>query len=412
MRFIYSLSIWLFSIIVTLISPFNEKARQWINGRKGVFKILKAEFSEDDKVIWFHCASLGEFEQGRPLMESVKKIFSDHKIILTFFSPSGYEVRKDYEGADVVCYLPADTARNAARFVGIVRPRIAFFIKYEFWFNYINQLSINKIPIFVVSAIFRRSQYFFQPWGKWSRHQLQKVTYFFVQNEKSLALLRMVKVYHADISGDTRFDRVLKLNSEAADYPLISSFKGNHKVIVAGSTWAADEDVLKALMVNSSHSFKMILAPHVVSKEHINQLLEKLKAFNPVLYSQAASNELDKSRVLIIDSVGMLAYLYRFGFVGYVGGGFGVGIHNTIEVATYGIPVIFGPNYERFQEAVELRDLGSGFPVKDAQSCQEVFDKLMDDKKLYLQSAKKASDYVKDNAGAVGKVIEMTKEYL
>ena len=412
MRFIYSLFIRFFSFLIWLAAPFNAKARLWIKGRKGVFKLLQSSIAADDKVIWFHCASLGEFEQGRPVIEAVKQEFSDHKILLTFYSPSGYEVRKNYDGADVVSYLPADSMHNAAKFMQIVRPRIAFFIKYEFWFNYINQLSQHKVPIYVVSAIFRRSQYFFSPFGKWSQRQLQKITYFFVQNERSLALLRLVKVFHADISGDTRFDRVVKVRNEQADFPEVESFCKNGQVIVAGSTWAPDEELLKKVIAKSPHNLKLVIAPHVVSKDHIDQVLRKFGDFNPVLYSRYELSPQKDHRVLIIDGMGMLSYLYRFGQIAYIGGGFGVGIHNTLEAATYGIPVLFGPNYERFREAVALKELGCAFPVADASACQEIVDELYSNQSFYRKSAICAKKYVDENAGAVQKVMEKTKEYL
>ncbi|MEJ2593612.1 MAG: glycosyltransferase N-terminal domain-containing protein [bacterium] len=412
MRFLYSFSIWFFSLLITLISPFNLKARQWVTGRKGVFRKLRQSLGKDDRVIWFHCASLGEFEQGRPLMESLKKDYPDHKILLTFFSPSGYEVRKEDPIADIITYLPSDTARNAARFVNLVRPRIVFFIKYEFWFNYINQLQIKAVPIFVVSAIFRRSQYFFKPWGKWSQKQLKKVTYFFVQNEKSLALLRMVRVNHASISGDTRFDRVFKLRKENVEFPKIKAFTGNSKILVAGSTWPADEEILRNLMANMKGRMKMIVAPHVINKERIDQLRHKFSDHHPLLYSAADDGDGKESHVLIINTMGMLAHIYRYADIAYIGGGFGAGIHNTLEAATYGIPVLFGPKHERFQEAVDLKRLGSGFPVSNSNECLAVVEELMNDREKYDQSAHAASDYVKQNAGSVSRIREKIDPYL
>ena len=412
MRFLYSFSIWLFSLLITLISPFNLKARQWVTGRKGVFKKLRQSLSKDDKVIWFHCASLGEFEQGRPLMESLKKDYPDHKILLTFFSPSGYEVRKEDPIADIITYLPSDTARNAAKFVDLIKPCIVFFIKYEFWFNYINQLQKKSVPIFVVSAIFRKSQYFFKPWGKWSQKQLKKVTYFFVQNEKSLALLRMVKVSHASISGDTRFDRVFKIRNEKVEFPKIKAFAGNDKILVAGSTWPADEDILRKLMDHLNGRLKLIIAPHVINKEHLDQLTHKFSEHHPVLYSDAETSEKTDSRVMIINTMGMLAHIYRYADFAYIGGGFGAGIHNTLEAATYGIPVLFGPKYERFQEAVDLKRLGSGFPVSDFVQCLEVVEELLNNRDKYELSASAAGRYVMENAGAVDRIREKIDIYL
>ena len=412
MRLLYNLSLRIFSLITYLASPFNAKARQWKKGRKGVFAKIKKEISPDDKVIWVHCASLGEFEQGRPVIEEMRSTFSDHKIVLTFFSPSGYEIRKDYEGADFICYLPLDTAINARKFIKRVNPRIAFFIKYEFWFNYINELKKNKIPLIFVSVIFRRSQYFFKPWAGWGRKQLQKVTYFFVQNEKSLALLRVAKVYHADIGGDTRFDRVLKLTQETVPLPEIQHFKGNSKLVVGGSTWPADEDALLLLLNSLGSDYKLIIAPHIVSKEHIEQLEKKFAPFEPVLFSKCTDGQDFSSRVMIVDGIGKLAYIFRYADVGYIGGGFGVGIHNTLEAATYGLPVIFGPNYQRFKEAVEMAVLGCAFPIESKEQLTDVFKDIVSDEQRYNQICRTAKKYVSDHAGATQKVIDKAKEYL
>lgn len=412
MRLLYNFFIRLFWVLVWLASLFNAKAKQWIKGRKGIFKKLKSQIGENDKIIWFHCASLGEFEQGRPVFEEVRSTFSGYKILLTFYSPSGYEVRKNFDGVDFVYYLPLDTRENARKFIQIARPRVAFFIKYEFWFNFIDELYRNKIPLFVVSAIFRHKQYFFQPWARWSRKQLQKVTYFFVQNEKSLALLRMVKVYHADISGDTRFDRVVKLASEKIQIPVIDQFSNNTPLIIAGSTWPADEEALKHLLVHAETEIKLVIAPHLVNKEHIDQLLKNFEAYHPVLYSNTEHADFSKSKVLIIDSIGMLAYIYRYGQIAFIGGGFGAGLHNILEASTYGIPVIFGPNYDRFREAVELAALGGAFPVNDKDECTKVFNILLKDDQKYKESSLIARSYVNENAGATQTVIDKVKEYL
>ena len=412
MRLLYSLSIRIFSLLVLLSSPFNAKARQWIKGRRGVFDRLRKNIEKNDRIIWFHCASLGEFEQGRPLMEAVKRDYPDHRILLTFFSPSGYEVRKDYSVADIVCYLPADTQFNAARFVKTVHPRLVFFIKYEFWFNYIDQLARRNVPVFVVSAIFRRSQYFFRPWGKWSQKQLRKITFFFVQNEKSMALLRMVRVTHAAVSGDTRFDRVLKIKSEAADFPLIDSFADKGSTLVAGSTWPPDEDILRSLLENYKGKLKLVIAPHVTSPENIERIRQKFIEFNPVIYSKQENHNMSRSSVMIIDIMGKLAYIYRYGKIAYVGGGFGNGIHNTLEAATYGIPVLFGPKYSRFQEAVIMQERGCGFPVHDERECLHVVEELLGDVKKYAHASAVADRYVQESAGAVKKVLEKASPFL
>lgn len=412
MSLLYNFFILLFSFAVRVASPFNLKARQWVSGRKDIFKKIRAAIDQDEKIIWFHCASLGEFEQGRPVIEKIKSTFSNYKILLTFFSPSGYEVRKNFSQADYVFYLPADTPSNAMKFVEITKPSLVFFIKYEFWFNYINVLSENKIPLFVVSAIFRPSQHFFKPWGYWSIKQLQKITHFFVQNEESVELLNKAGIYHVEISGDTRFDRVIRLAEEPWENILISQFVQHNICLVAGSTWPADEDILKEMMKMAKSDFKLIIAPHVVSHEHLIEIIEKFKAFNPVLFSDTKKLSDVHCRVLIIDSIGTLAYLYRYARIAYVGGGFGAGIHNVLEAATYGLPVIFGPNYKKFNEAVQLAGQGGGFPVQNANDTIRIFNTLMHNEDAYQKASVIAKNYVKLNGGATSKVISKAREYL
>lgn len=412
MRLFYHIFIWVYAIGIRLAAFFNKKANLWLSGRKDVFLKLKEAIPENEKIIWFHCASLGEFEQGRPVIEAFRKHFKDHKILLTFFSPSGYEVRKNDEQADYIFYLPLDTAKNARKFIAITRPRMAVFVKYEFWFNYINELSLNKIPFFMISVIFRPSQHFFKPWGWWFRKQLQKVTYFFVQNEASIKLLNSVKVFHAELSGDTRFDRVMQLSSEEINLDIIREFAGDESLLIAGSTWPADEDVLKSLLLQSKQQFKLVLAPHIVSKAHIQQIQQKFKEQDPVLFSNFSKGKLTSTRVLIIDSIGMLSHIYRFGKIAYIGGGFGVGIHNVLEAATFGLPVIFGPNYQRFQEAVDLKSSGVGFPINNSENCLEIFDRLMDNEPLLQHSSAIARNYVVEKAGATASVLEKAKEFL
>jgi len=412
MQFIYNISVWAYAMGIRLAALFNGKARLWVHGRKAIFSKIADAIPKDEKLIWFHCASLGEFEQGRPVIEAFRQQFKDHKILLTFFSPSGYEVRKNYKKADYVFYLPLDTPKNAKQFIALTNPRMAVFVKYEFWFNYLNELSRNKIPLLMISVIFRPSQHFFKPWGGWFRKQLQKVTFFFVQNEISIKLLNSAKVFHAEVSGDTRFDRVMELPSEEIKLPVFETFAKGETLLIAGSTWPADEDILKDLLLQSKHKFKMVLAPHIVSKEHIQQLLDKFKKWQPLLFSKIKNNNPAKSRLLIIDSIGLLSHLYRFGNIAYIGGGFGVGIHNVLEAATYGLPVIFGPNYQRFQEAVELSQAGGGFPISNSKECLEAFNLLMNDETLLQQTSNIARNYVIENAGATSLVLEKAKEYL
>ncbi|HEY9114601.1 MAG TPA: glycosyltransferase N-terminal domain-containing protein [Bacteroidales bacterium] len=371
-----------------------------------------AFFKENGRIIWFHCASLGEFEQGRPVIEAIKKNFKGYKILLTFFSPSGYEIRKKYEQADFVFYLPMDTPANAHRFVKLTKPSLVFFIKYEFWFNYINELSNNKIPLFYVSSIFRPSQHFFKPWGGWARKRLQKVTHFFVQNEQSIELLHGIGVYHVEVSGDTRFDRVIQLSAEQREIPLVSEFIQNKITLVAGSTWPEDEKILKELLKESKLDFKLVIAPHMVDEEHLKQILDEFKQFNPVLFSSTESTNYSKSRVLVIDTIGQLGYIYKYATLAYVGGGFGAGIHNILEAATYGLPVIIGPIYSKFNEAIELIELGAAFPVQNIEECSEVFNSLTGNREECHEAGKIARDYVLKNAGATAKIIAKTREYL
>jgi len=401
MQFIYNLFIFIYQYSIRISAFFgNEKARKWLSGRKDIFNNLSSSIGKDDKIIWFHCASLGEFEQGRPLIEALRKQYADYKILLTFFSPSGYEIRKNYKQADYVFYLPIDTTKNARRFVEIVRPRAVFFIKYEFWFNYINELYTRKIPFFMVSTIFRPSQHFFGFWGFWFRKQLRKITFLFVQDENSLELLENIKIYHADIIGDTRFDRVVALAEEEKEFPLIKHFGKDKPILVAGSTWPADEDKLLKLIDQLEIDLKLIIAPHHVDSEHIEQIKKKFSKYEPILYSNAD------------DGIGYLSYLYRYATITYIGGGFGIGIHNLLEAATYGKPVIFGTNHSRFNEAIELKKNGGGFAISNSEELISLCRVFLTDNKKHEISAQAAKNYVINNAGATFRVIDKAKEYL
>lgn len=419
MKLLYNIFIFLYSSSIRIASLFNGKAKQWVEGRKDILTRIKEEQLSDKQIIWVHCASLGEFEQARPVIEKLRTTYSDHSIFLTFFSPSGYEVRKNYELADYIYYLPVDTRENARQFISYVNPKLVIFIKYEFWFNYIDELYRNKIPQIFVSVIFRPSQHFFSSWGGWFAHQLNKVTYLFVQNDKSIELLDDIGIHHAQVSGDTRFDRVIQLPDEPVTFPVIKKFKGNSRLLMAGSTWQPGEKILLDILNNSEEDFKLVIAPHLINNEHITDLLNRFQSFTPVLYSNVSTDEtsgqiknIEQSKVMIIDSIGMLSQLYRYADIAYVGGGFGVGIHNLLEVSTYGIPVLFGPNYKRFREAVELNDIGGGFPINNSDEFSEVFHKLMKDKDAYKTSASVARQYVIDNAGATNLVINKVKEYI
>jgi len=413
MQFIYNLFIFIYQYSIRISAFFgNEKARKWLSGRKDVFNKLSSSIGKDDKIIWFHCASLGEFEQGRPLIEALRKQYTDYKILLTFFSPSGYEIRKNYEQADYIFYLPIDTTKNARRFVEIVRPRAVFFVKYEFWFNFINELYIRKIPFFMVSTIFRPSQHFFRFWGFWFRKQLRKITFLFVQDENSLELLENIKIYHADIIGDTRFDRVVALAEVEKEFPLIKHFVKDKPILVTGSTWPADEDKLLKMFDQLDIDFKLIIAPHQVDNEHIEQIKKKFSKYEPILYSNADEKNINTNRVLIIDGIGYLSYLYRYATITYIGGGFGTGIHNLLEAATYGKPVIFGPNHSKFKEAIELKKNGGGFAIANSEELINFCQLLFTDNEKCETSAQSAKNYVIKNAGATNRVIDKAKEYL
>jgi len=412
MKLLYNIIVFLYSLSVRIAANFNPKASLWIDGRKGLFTKLEKSGIIGKQIIWVHCSSLGEFEQGRPVIENLRNSFPSHKILLTFFSPSGYEVRKSYEGADFITYMPLDSKRNAHRFIDMVRPQLVIFIKYEFWFNYIAELYKHKIPLIFASVIFRPSQHFFKPWGRWFAKQLNKATFIFVQNNESIKLLEKIKVYHADISGDTRFDRVIQLPEEDVSFPVIESFKGDSKLIIGGSTWPAGEKMLLDLLNRSDEDFKIVIAPHLINNEHIDEIVALFKKYDPILYSNGEPEKDNKSRVLIIDNIGFLSMIYRYANIAYIGGGFGVGIHNLLEASTYGVPVVFGPNHDRFREAIDLKVNGGGFTINNANECFKIIDKLLKDQDLYDSSSKAASSYVANNAGATQMIISKVKEYI
>jgi len=361
MKIVYQTGILFYTLSLKIASLFNSKARQFVNGRHNWRKKLAEKIDTNARYIWVHCASLGEFEQGRPLIEAIRKQFPEFRVLLTFFSPSGYEIRKNYDQADIVMYLPVDTRRNAKKFLQLVQPEKAFFIKYEYWYFYIGELKKRNIPLFIVSAIFRENQYFFKNnlWGKWYRQMLLKTDHFFVQNEKSAQLLQSIGLNNFTVSGDTRFDRVAAIARGAKKIPLVEKFKNNQPLLIAGSTWKPDEELL-AGFINSHPHLKVVFAPHEVTPANMNRLEQLLKTSH-IRLSKAGENEIDRYQVLIIDSIGLLSSLYQYGNVAYIGGGFGVGIHNILEAATFGLPVIFGPNYEKFKEAVDLKNPHSKF---------------------------------------------------
>ena len=391
---------------VAIASLFNKKVKKMWAGERQAVKVLKEKVDPEARYIWFHAASLGEFEQGRPLIEHLRETHPEYKILLTFFSPSGYEVRKNYEGADIICYLPLDTIRNARRFLRAVKPVMAFFIKYEFWYNYLHILQHRGIPTYSVSSIFRPDQIFFQWYGRQYGRVLKCFTHFFVQNMESKALLAKLGITDVDVVGDTRFDRVLQIKEASKQLPIVEQFTAHaQKVFVAGSSWLPDEDIfIKYFDIHKD--WKLIIAPHVISDEHLSQIFELLKGRRVVRYTEATEENVKDAEVLIIDCFGLLSSIYHYGTVSYVGGGFGVGIHNVLEAAVWDIPVVFGPNNKHFQEAQGLMLVQGGFEINDYQSFRDLMMRFETDASFLQNAGENAGAFVKSRAGATAKVME------
>ena len=406
MTLLYKAGIFIYTLLVHLASVFNAKAKLFVRGRRNWEENLVRKIDGKTKYIWFHCSSLGEFEQGRPVIEELKIQFPDYKIVLTFFSPSGFEIRKNYELADVVAYLPMDTKRNAQTFLNIVKPEKAFFVKYEFWYCYISELKRKNIPLYIVSAIFRENQQFFKntPWGKWYRKILFQVEHLFVQNEKSGELLKSIGLSNFTVAGDTRFDRVAAIALSSKKLPIVEKFRGNSLLIVAGSTWNPDEELVAAF-INQNANIKFIIAPHEVSANNINRIHELLKK-PAISYSNVTETEVDRFQVLIIDSVGLLSSLYRYGNIAYIGGGFGVGIHNILEAATFGLPVIFGPNYKRFKEALDLTSEGGAVSISNSDELRQALNNLVNDENALKNASEICKKYVAKNVGSTKVIIK------
>jgi 3-deoxy-D-manno-octulosonic-acid transferase len=406
MIYLYNLSIALYTRLIAAAAFFgNPKARLWINGRKHLFEKISADLKAGERRIWIHAASLGEFEQGRPLIEKIKEQYPDRKIVLTFFSPSGYEVRKNYNGADYIYYLPSDTPRHARRFIDLIQPEKVLFIKYEFWYNYLSALKNRKIPVYLCSAIFRKDQIFFTWYGGWFREILTFFDHLFVQTEDSRKLLLSAGFHHVSVAGDTRFDRVFAIASQARQIPEVMSFVGNHRSFIAGSTWEPDEDLLSRYINETSLPLKYIIAPHEIQASHIERL-EKSITKRVVRFSQWKQNqEKEDFDVLIIDNIGMLSSLYQYAQVAYIGGGFGKGIHNILEAATFGLPVLFGPNHGKFQEAVDLIKEGGAFPIDHYDHLKDKLDQFYDGSSLLEEAGRTAAQFVKRNTGATEKII-------
>lgn len=409
MKTLYNLFLLLYPLGAKLISVRNEKAKKWLQGRKNVFEQLRL-ITHDKKIIWVHCSSLGEFEQGKPLIEKLREQFSDVKIVLTFFSPSGYEVQKNYTGADYIFYLPLDSRSNATKFFDLVNPALAVFIKYEFWYYYISEANRRNIPLILASGVFRKSQPFFKWYGNFHRKMLQSISYFFVQDKRSIELLNSIGVQHVSVTGDTRFDRVIEIANQFQPIKIIEDFCGSAPVIVAGSTWTDDDEELDHY-ANINQHIRFIIAPHDISKARIDECLSLYK--NSIRFSEYQSNNEQRStsNVLIIDNIGLLSKLYRYSTISYIGGGFGAdGVHNVLEAAVYGKPVVFGPEYEKYIEAVELVEREGAFPVENALELEQQFNKLLYDEVLYAKACSASETFVKENAGATEKIITYIQE--
>lgn len=417
MRILYSLSIYLYAFAIRVAALFNPKAKLFLLGRKNIFETLKSQFSnvKSDNLVWFHCASLGEFEQGRPLMEKMKVQHPEIKILLTFFSPSGYEIRKNYSGADYIFYLPMDTPANAKRFVEIVKPKKVFFVKYEFWFNYLSELKTNHIPTYLVSGIFRTDHHFFKSTGGWFRQQLSAFTHFFLQDEKSMELLNSIGYANTTLCGDTRFDRVFEVAKNAKQLDVIEQFVKSKKVLIVGSSWLEDERIISTYFTNPKSRVtlngveglnpQIIIAPHEIDEKHLASIEAEFRGTGLCLrYSKANENNIKEAQVLIIDNIGMLSSLYQYGTIAFVGGGFGKGIHNILEAATFGLPVIFGPNYHKFAEAKALIKLGGAFAIEDAAEFEKIM-LLLSDEQVLKTASQISKMYVHGKVGATDKIL-------
>lgn len=407
MTFLYNIGIGAYSLAIRLVAPFNEKASLLSKGRKEVWKKIQNIHRGNERLVWFHAASLGEFEQGRPVIEKLRQAEPETKILLTFFSPSGYEIRKNYTGADYILYLPADTKRNAIRFIETFRPDAAVFVKYEFWFHYLQELHNRQIPTYLISAIFRAEQPFFKSWGSLHRRMLGFFKCLFVQDEQSVKLLSDIHINHVRLTGDTRFDRVKQIADAARDIEKVAAFCNQQPAVVCGSTWPPDEDILLDYINHYTGTYKWIIVPHEIGENHIKSILDKCRK-KIIRYSQIANNPAEYD-VLIIDCIGLLSAIYRYGNIAYIGGGFGAGIHNTLEAAVYGIPVIFGPKYQKFNEAVNLIREGGAFSIQSGTELAEVLNSLIGTPVVAETAGKKALEYVTSQLGATEVIGEEVK---
>ena len=403
---LYNICIILYAQIVRVVALWNNKAKQWVEGRRDIFEDMARKINKADRVIWLHVASLGEFEQGRPIIEQIRKEHPEYKILLTFFSPSGYEIRKNYEGADYIFYLPIDTPRNVKRFLDIAHPEIAIFVKYEFWLNYLYELKARNVRTFVISAIFRADSVFFKWYGSRWRQALDSYEQIFVQNEESQALLHKIGFDNVIIAGDTRFDRVAAIAQAAKKIDIVERFKADSRLFVAGSTWGPDEDILQEL-INSNPDIKFVIAPHEMNEGRIGKIIEATKG-GAIRYTQCnEQTTFDGTQVLILDTVGILSSVYGYALWSYIGGGFGVGIHNTLEAATFALPIAFGPNYKKFKEARDMVALGVATKVESAEDLHKWFTPLRDCEQTLRHVSTTAKEYTSKHQGATSLIMKI-----
>ncbi|WP_281235254.1 3-deoxy-D-manno-octulosonic acid transferase [Flavobacterium gelatinilyticum] len=407
MLFLYNLTIYVAGFFLKIIALFSPKIKLFVEGRKNVFQTLAEKIKPNDKTIWFHSASLGEYEQGLPVIEKIKEKYPEHKIIVSFFSPSGYEVRKNNTVADATIYLPLDTKRNAKKFIKLVHPEFAFFIKYEFWLNYLKELENNQIPTYLVSGIFRDKQMFFKWYGGFYKKALNAFTYFFVQNQSSKQKIESIGFKNVIVSGDTRFDRVNAILERDNSLDFIENFKNNQTTIVIGSSWPKDEVLISEYINQAPDNVKFIIAPHNIKADQISNLKSQISK-SVVLYSEKENKDLSNCNVFIIDTIGLLTKIYSYGTIAYVGGGFGnPGIHNILEPAAFGIPIVIGPNYSNFAEAVSLTELGGCIPISNTNELKEIFDRLLTDENFLKEKSEICKSFIQNNKGATETILRV-----
>lgn len=411
MNLLYSIAIRSYSGAIAIASLFgNQKAKLWWNGRKKQWENLKS-VNKDDEWIWIHVSSLGEFEQGLPVIEKIKQNFPKYKILLTFFSPSGFEPRKNFQLADKVAYMPSDTMSNAKKLIKNFNIKAAFFVKYDFWFNYIKVLKNNNIPLYYISALLHKDHYFFKPYSFWFRKQLKNVTHYFVQNDETAQLLNSININDVTITGDTRFDRVFEIARQSQSFPEIERFINGRQCIIAGSSWQPDEKLLIPFSKEMPDNYCLIIAPHDISDSHIKQITSQLDDY--ILYSQLSTDKGQqtfsinkKCKVLVIDAIGILKKIYKYARFAYVGGGFMSSIHNTQEALVFGCPVVIGPKYHKFVEAVDLVEAGGMFSVSNKKEFDDIFEQLMNDEDFYNKASGICQDYIQLSIGATDKIVK------